>query len=410
MTKIDSCRSCKYEKLQHVLSLGNMPLANALVSKEKLNEVNQTYPLELVFCPNCSLVQIDETVDPEVLFNEYLYFSSYSETMLKHSKALVDKLVTLRNLSKNNLVIEVASNDGYLLQYFKPYDVPVLGIEPAENIAKVAEEKGIPTLCAFFNAKTANKLKLEGKKADTIIGNNILAHVAGLNDFAEGVRILLRENGIAIFEFPYVKEMIDKNEFDTIYHEHLCYYSLTSVSNLFKNHGMKIVDVEQTAIHGGSLRIWATLQDSSEKFSSRAEELMKEESQTGLNQLQYYKDFAEKVKKLGKDLKNMVVSLKNEGKSIAAYGAAAKGCILLNYSGIGKDLINFVVDRNPHKQGLYMPGNHIPIHPTGKINEEKPDYLLILAWNFANEIMNQQKLHKKNGGKFIIPIPEVKVV
>ncbi|MHA1797992.1 MAG: methyltransferase domain-containing protein [Candidatus Helarchaeota archaeon] len=410
MAKILSCRSCGNKELKKIISFGDMPLANSLVKAEKINEIEKKFPLELVFCPKCSLIQINETIEPEILFGEYLYFSSYSETMLRHSKALVEKIIKQRQLTNKNLIIEIASNDGYLLQYFKPFHIPVLGIEPAKNIAKVAEEKGIPTLCAFFNTETATKLRNENKLADVIIGNNVLAHVANLNDFVEGVKILLKEDGIGIFEFPYVKEMIDKNEFDTIYHEHLCYYSLSSVSNLFKQHDMIIVDIERTDIHGGSLRIYVMLKRDDNKVSPKVEHLLKEELENGLNKIEYYQNFAEKVKILGKDLKNLLIKLKTEGNSIAAYGAAAKGCILLNYFKIGNDLIDFVVDKNPHKQGLYMPGYHIPILKTEKIIENKPDYLLILAWNFANEIIKQQEKYRKRGGKFIIPIPEIKVI
>lgn len=410
MKKKFNCRSCGSSNIKSILSLGIVPLANALVSDEDKDKQENQYPLDLVFCSECSLVQITETVDPEILFRNYYYFSSFSETMLQHSKKLVEKLVKEQNLSENDFVIEIASNDGYLLQYFKPYEIPILGIEPAENLAKIAEEKGIPTLCKFFNSETATELRKENKSADVIIGNNVLAHVAGLNDFVEGIRIILKEDGIGIFEFPYVRDMIDKNEFDTIYHEHLCYYSLTSVSNLFKNHGLIIVDVERIAIHGGSLRITLMHEQNHNKVSQNVKLLFREEEKLGIPLIPYYLNFADQVKHLGVELKKLLSKLKTDGKTIAGYGAAAKGAILTNYLDIGNDIIDFVADRNPHKQGLFMPGKKIPIVSPEHILEKQPDYLLIFAWNFAKEIMKQQNVYHKKGGKFIIPIPNLELV
>ncbi len=405
-----SCRSCGSIDLKNILSLGNIPLANALLLKENLDLEEEKFSLELVFCPDCALVQITKTISPEVLFKEYLYFSSYSETFLDHAKKFVERLIDKKGLSIKNFVVEIASNDGYLLQFFKPYNIPVLGIEPAENIAKVANEKGIPTLNEFFSSETAQELKQESKTADVIIGNNVLAHVAHLNDFVEGVKILLKDDGLAIFEFPYVKEMIEKKEFDTIYHEHLCYYSLSAVCHLFNLHDLTIVDAEQTSIHGGSLRITAMHKHHKDQATLNLKNLLKDEERWGLRKIDYYQNFAKEVKRITTNLKNLLTIKKKQGKTIAGYGAAAKGAVLLNYLDIDNSIIDFIVDRNPHKQGLFLPGKHIPIYSTKHLLEKQPDFLLILAWNFAEEIISQQEVYQKKGGKFIIPIPNVMVV
>lgn len=403
------CRSCGSGHLKSILSLGCQPLANDYRNQEQLKLAQKAYPLELVFCPDCSLVQITETVDPAELFSEYLYFSSYSDTMLQHAEALTTTLVDRYNLSANNLVIEVASNDGYLLQFFKHLGIPVLGIDPAKNIVKIAEEKGIPTRCAFFNQETARQLCNEGKRADIILGLNVLAHVADLSGFVEGVKILLKAGGTAVFEVPYVKEMIHRNEFDTIYHEHLCYYSLIALRNLFNRHGLEVVDVEQIHIHGGSLMVFVQHREGNTP-GPRVKALLDEEYATGLDKNNYYMKFGEEIRRLKAETNALLRNLKAEGKHIVAYGAAAKGSTLLNYYGITSDIIEYVGDRNPYKQGKYMSGTTIPIVPPDHIEQTKPDYILILPWNLKDEIMDQQRYIRKWGGQFIIPIPHVQVI
>ena len=405
-----TCRSCGGAGLEPVLSLGSTPLANALRRKEQLNEPEARFPLDLVFCPQCTLVQITESVPPEALFSNYVYFSSFSDAMLKHARALVETVLQDHPLDGRNLVVEVASNDGYLLQYYKERNIPVLGIEPASNIAKVAREKGIPTRDVFFGRDTADKLCAEGLRADVIHANNVLAHVPDLNGFVSGFQRLLAANGKVVIETPYVKEMLDHREFDTIYHEHLFYYSLTALDALFRRHALVIENVERVPIHGGSLRIFA--RHASEQRAPRASvtSLLDEERAWGVHRFDAYRQFGQKVEELRRDLTGMLRQLKQEGHSIAAYGAAAKGSTLLNYFGIGRDLIDFVVDRSTVKQGLFMPGVHIPIEAPEKLLERKPDYVLLLTWNFADEIIRQQEEFRKRGGKFIVPIPALRVV
>ncbi len=410
MSAVLECRSCGAPDLQLVLSLGSMPLANALITAEQLDQPESTYPLELAFCPQCSLVQITETVPPEELFRDYLYFSSFSDTMLSHAQAIVERVLEWRPLDANSLAVEIASNDGYLLQYYKQAGIPVLGIEPAINIAQVArDERGIRTLTDFFGVETAARLVEQGERADVIHANNVLAHVPDLNGFVEGLRQLLKPGGVAIIEVPYVKDLIDRCEFDTIYHEHLCYFSLTALNQLFERHGLAISWVERLDIHGGSLRIFVGL-DIGAPRPAVVTELLDEEARWGVNQLDFYQDFARRVEELKTSLRDFVFDLKGQKRRLAAYGAAAKGSTLLNYFGIGTSALDFVVDRSTHKQGRYMPGVRLPICSPAKLLEEMPSHVLLLTWNFADEILSQQEEYRRRGGKFIIPIPELRVV
>jgi len=355
------------------------------------------------------LVQITETVPPEALFREYAYFSSFSDTMLEHARKLVERLIETLDLSPHSLVVELASNDGYLLQFFQPAGIPVLGIEPATNVAKVAEKKGIPTLNEFFDERLAVRLREQGRIADVIIANNVLAHVANLHGFVEGVRILLKPGGTAVFEVAYIKDTVDLCEFDQIYHEHLCYYSLTALDYLFDSHQLRVVDAERIPIHGGSLRVYVQHKYAA-KPSSRVEELLAEERAWGIHQLASYRGFADQVQRRKRLLLDLLWELKRQGHRIVGYGAAAKATILLNTFGIGRELLDYVVDRNTYKQGLYMPGSHLPIYAPSRLLEDQPDYVLILAWNFADEILGQQAEYRRRGGKFIIPASEVRAV
>ncbi|MDD2901692.1 MAG: class I SAM-dependent methyltransferase [Syntrophales bacterium] len=404
------CRSCGSENLSLVLSLGRMPLANALLAADQLAQEEAAYPLDLAFCPQCSLVQITETVPPEQLFREYLYFSSFSDTMLRHAAHLSGYIAESRGLNSRNLVLEIASNDGYLLQYYQQRGIPVLGIEPALNVARVAqEERGIHTLCEFFDATLAQDLRLQGIKADVIHAHNVLAHVADLNGFVEGLGILLDDHGAAVIEVPYLKDLIDHCEFDTIYHEHLCYFSLTALDRLFQRRGLIIFDVERVPIHGGSLRLWAGKADKVQP-GERVRSLLAEENAWGVDREEFYQEFARGVENLKCSLNRLLKGLKEDGRRLAAYGAAAKGSTLLNFCGIGQDTLDFVVDRSTHKQGRHMPGVRLPIHPPARLLESQPDYVLMLTWNFAPEILEQQREYLQRGGRFIIPLPEMHIV
>jgi SAM-dependent methyltransferase len=405
---IAGCRSCGSSALEPILSLGEVPLADGLVDPSRMNGPDARYPLDVAFCTGCSLVQVIETVSPEVLFDEtYVYFSSFSDELLRHSRANAERLIEARHLGSGSLVLELASNDGYMLRNFAERGIPVLGIDPAPGPAHAARDAGIPTLEAFFGDELAKSLRTDGTRADVVIANNVLAHVPDLNGFVEGIRIVLQDGGVAVIEAPYVKDLIDRCEFDTIYHEHLCYFSVSALVPLFERHGLTLERVEHLAIHGGSLRLFV---GAGVEAGDSVRTYLEDERRAGLTEVDYYLDFAARVRAIQRDLLATVRGLKESGSRIAGYGAAAKGTILLNSTGIGADLIDFVVDRNVHKQGRLVPGVRIPIDDPSRLESEMPDYLLVLAWNFKDEIMRQQDGYRRRGGRFLIPVPEPVVV
>jgi SAM-dependent methyltransferase len=409
-----TCRACGSIDILPILSLGRVPLANALLTQQQLLEPEEKFSLDLVFCPRCTLVQITETVSPEKLFREYLYFSSFSDTVLNNAREIANRLLVHCELDESSLVVEVASNDGYLLKNYGEKGIRVLGIEPAQNIAKVAKERGIPTVSEFFGVELAEQLRKAGDSADIIHANNVVAHVADLHDMVAGIALLLKKDGLAVIENHYVKDMIDHTEFDAIYHEHVCYYSATSFRNLFAQHGLILVDVERLPVHGGSLRAYFQRSDGPRSFEkegrARVEQLINEEANGCVDKFSFYRAFGEKVEQLRQKSLKLLGEIKAQGKRIAVYGASAKSTTLLNYFGIGAETIEFVVDRSTVKQGLYTPGTHLPIFHPEILLKEQPDYVLLLTWNFAEEILEQQKEYRLRGGRFIIPIPELSVV
>ena len=399
---IARCRSCGAGGLRTFLSLGQMPLTDSYVMADRVDQPENHYPLDVAFCAACSMVQILHTVPPEEMFVEYSYFSSVSTTLLEHSRLHAEELIAARALGPDSLVVEVASNDGYLLQNFVKAGIPVLGIDPAEGPAKAAEAAGVPTLREFFGADLAARLRSQGKRADVVLANNVLAHVPDPNGFVAGIATIMADDGIAEIEAPYMKDLVDNLEFDTIYHEHLSYLSGTAAKHLFERHGLSLNHVKHFPIHGGSLRF--TLGKTPE-VSDSVRNLLAEDEAAGLTKLDFYRDFGHRVRRVQGQLKDLLDALKMGGNQIAAYGAAAKGTILLNSSGIGADIIDFVADLSPHKQGMFLPGVRIPITPPERILEEMPDYVLLLAWNLKDEIMKQQSEYLKRGGRFIVPIP-----
>ena len=409
-----TCRSCGSSSLDPIISLGRTPLANALLTEEELSCAEETFPLDLVFCSSCTLVQITETIPPEKLFRDYLYFSSFSDTVLQNALEIAEKTIRRCGLNGSSLVVELASNDGYLLKNYKDRGIGVLGVEPARNIARVAQEHGIPTVSEFFNKPLAEQLRSQGYAADVIHANNVVAHVADLQGVVAGISTLLKPDGVAVIENHYVKDMIDHVEFDSIYHEHLCYYSVTSFRNLFARHGLTLVDVERLPIHGGSVRVYFQRADGPRSLevegAGRVKTLLEEEDRWGVGDFSFYKDFGGKIERLRKDLLACLQEIKSSNKRIAVYGASAKSTTLLNYFGIGSEILDYVVDRSTAKQGRFTPGTHLPIRSPEALLETRPDYVLLLTWNFAEEILAQQAEYKRLGGRFIIPIPELNVV
>lgn len=401
------CRSCAARGLVPILSLGHTPLANRLLTAAQLHEREPRYPLDLAFCPQCTLVQITLSVPPDELFGDYAYFSSFSDGMLRHVERLTGELMRSLRLGPTSLAAEIASNDGYLLQYYHRAGIPVLGIEPAANIAQVARrERGIPTLCEFFGRELAQRLSARAQRADVVHAHNVLAHVPDLTGFVEGLALLVKDDGLVVVEVPYVKDLVDHVEFDTIYHEHLCYFSLTALAALFARAGLVARDVERVPIHGGSLRLYAARGGSP---GARVAALLAEEAAWGVDRPEPYQSFAGRVQSVRQNLLGLLERLKREGRRIAVYGASAKGSTLLNYCGIGAETVDYVVDRSTVKQGRFTPGTHLRIYSPERLESDRPDFVLLLSWNFADEILAQQSRYRAQGGRFIIPIPHVKV-
>jgi SAM-dependent methyltransferase len=417
MVTRNTCRSCDSGELDVFLSLGDLPLSDGFRDEGNLDEEEGRYPLDVAFCRECSLVQILETVAPEELFAaDYPYYSSFSDALLEHSRANVEAVLAHPDwgvsLGADSLVVEVASNDGYLLQYYKAAGIPVLGIDPAPGPVEAARAKGVDTLNAFFGLDMARQLANQGRRAHVIHGNNVLAHVADTTGFVRGLTTLLQDEGVAIMEFPYVRDLIDHGEFDTIYHEHLCYFSVTAIQALFAANGLVLHHVAPLSIHGGSLRVFASRADAPNprQPDSSVQQYLAAEAEAGLTSSEYYRGFSDRVASVRTGLRDLIADLSAQGKTIAAYGAAAKGTIMLNYCGIGSETLGFVADRNVHKQGRFMPGVHIPVVDPVRILEDQPDYLLILPWNFKDEIVEQQALYAEKGGRFIVPVPEPRVL
>jgi len=404
------CRFCNSQLDHSFADLGMSPYSNSYLREEQLNMMEPFYPLHAYVCEFCFLVQLEEYQSPTEIFGDYAYFSSYSTAWLQHAKDYVDHMINSFNIDREKQVVEIASNDGYLLKYFSEKNIPVLGIEPAANVAEVAISDGIPTVVKFFGEHTAKELLHDNKAADLIIGNNVLAHVPDINDFVNGMSILLKEKGVITIEFPHLLQLMKGNQFDTIYHEHFSYLSLIAVEKIFSEHGLLIFDVEELPTHGGSLRIYACHKNDSDRtVTDKVNRLQSLEIEEGLSKVETYQEFSEQVRETKRKLLEFLISKKREGKVIVGYGAPAKGNTLLNYCGIRSDFLDYTVDASPHKQGLYLPGTHIPIYSPDKIYETQPDYVLILPWNIKEEVMEQMAEIRQWGGKFVTPIPEVSI-
>lgn len=408
--EIKSCLFCAAPLRKTFVDLGMHPLCESYVSKDKLNQMEPFYPLHVYVCEQCFLVQLHEYVSPADIFTEYAYFSSYADSWVQHAKQYTEMIVERLKLTEKSFVVELASNDGYLLQHFVAKGIPALGIEPAVNVADAARKKNVPTLVKFFGRSAAKELVAERGKADLVLGNNVLAQVPDINDFVGGIKILLDARGTVTIEFPHLMRLVQENQFDTIYHEHFFYFSLMSAERIFAAHGITLFDVEELPTHGGSLRIYGHhADDETQPVTEQYRELMRREKAAGFDRLETYARFGEQVKETKRKLLEFLIEAKRKGKTIAAYGAPGKGNTLLNYCGVRGDFIDYTVDRNTYKQGKYLPGTHIPIFAPEKIRETKPDYVLILPWNFKDEIMDQVSYIREWGGQFVVPIPEVRV-
>lgn len=406
------CRFCKTELTHVFIDLVNSPASNSFLNQEQLNEPEVFYPLKVFTCPQCFLVQVDEYKKSQAIFNsEYVYFSSFSTSWLEHCRRYVESMTERFRYDGNSLVVEVASNDGYLLQYFRQGGIPVLGIEPTANTAKVAMDKGIDTVVDFFGVRLARKLVAKGVKADLLLGNNVLAHVPDIVDFVGGMKVLLKEDGVITMEFPHLMQLVDNNQFDTIYHEHFSYLSFHTVRSIFRSQGLELFDVDEIPTHGGSLRIYAKHQEfASREISPRVEALLKKEADKGMTTLAYYDHFQQKALGVKLDLTAFLIQQKQAGKTVAAYGAAAKGNTLLNYCGIKNDLVEYVVDANPAKQNKWLPASHVPVVTEEYLKTHRPDYVLILPWNIREEIIRQLEYIKDWGGRFVVPIPKLELI
>jgi SAM-dependent methyltransferase len=405
------CLFCGTPLRHTFVDLGMSPLCESYVSPAHLNSMEPFYPLHVFVCEKCFLVQLQEYVNPADIFSEYAYFSSYSDSWVEHARRYTVLMEERFSLTAASLVVELASNDGYLLQHFVKRGIPVLGIEPAANVARAAEERNVPTLVEFFDDKMARRLAAEGRQADLIAGNNVLAQVPSVNTFVEGIRILLKPEGVVTIEFPHLMRLMQENQFDTIYHEHFFYFSFIAAEKVFASHGLTLFDVEELPTHGGSLRIYGRHEKNAKlPLTDRAKELRQRELNAGLLKLETYESFEQQVRQTKRKLLALLGDLKSKGKTIAGYGAPGKGNTLLNYCGIRHDFLEYTVDRNPYKQGKFLPGTHVPIYPPERIRETKPDYILILPWNFKDEIMQQISFIREWGAQFIIPIPEARII